>query len=244
MNAARPMIPAPRLWLHAHPDAPEIRALAPPREPWARRLDIDPMTLANRPGPLPSGRLIVWSGRPADEEGNALAAWGPGAWESLEKACQSLAPRLAQGGGRLLLRPHARHILSDVQRCLKLLLQFEGQPVGLALDAASMLEASMMGHAPDHLRRAFETLGPRCDAAWLSSVAFDAPPPPGLDDAEAWEDAEPISRLVELGKGLIDPGLLGSLLEFVPRETPIILSGPPEPQLRALGVDAGASLQS
>ena len=61
----------------------------------------------------------------------------------------------------LLLRPHARHVLSDPQRVLNLFRSREGAPMKLLLEPAAFLTPEMVADAPDHLRRAFEALLPQ-----------------------------------------------------------------------------------
>lgn len=121
-------------------------------------------------------RLVAWSGSLAEEPfARDPRTWGPAGLEAFREAAARLAPILRARNATLLLRPHARHVLCDPQRCVTLVHQWRerGEPFGLALDAAAMIEDSMAADAGDHLRRAMEWLSP------LAAVVFVREAPPG-----------------------------------------------------------------
>lgn len=168
--------------------------------------------------------LMAWSGAPVEDMfARDPSTWTKEAWSALEGVCDVHRARLDAAGRRLVFRPQARHVLGDPQRCLKFLLAREEQPFGLALDAAAMLEPSMLERAEEHLARAFESLGGLCDAAILTNAAPD-PERDGLTAAP-------------LHKGLLDAGALGGLFRnCCPPDTPVIvLEGDVDAQLDALG---------
>jgi hypothetical protein len=146
--------------------------------------------------------VIAWSGTPADSLFESdPRAFGPLAWERFGHVCD----RIAAGHGRVIFRPHARHVLCDVQRVAKF--QADRPVLGVALDAASLMEPSMVPKVVDHFRRAFETLGPLADVIWLS----------GVDEA---------GRAVPLGEGVLAAEMIVRLWrEHCSMETPVVLIG-------------------
>ena len=171
-------------------------------------------------------RVILWSGTLADGLFDRdPATWGPRGLEALRNAVETLAIRAREGGFSVLLRPHARHVLCDVQRTLKLLHEWRDLPIGLALDAASMLEVSMVREADDHFRRAYETLGPHAGAVFVTDAAL----PTGDDEAPM--------RSAPLGEGLVDADrLLALAAAHVPAEVPRITLTPGDAGLVTAGV--------
>lgn len=111
-------------------------------------------------------RTVVWSGAfpqsqtPGKDAEAALWEADPRTWSSL--GWSALEQALARPGcaGRLILRPHARHVISDIPSCRKLLTDGWGMAadVQLLIDPASMLtrEMAVGASADDHLRRIFE----------------------------------------------------------------------------------------
>lgn len=172
-------------------------------------------------------RVVAWSGwlgpEPARLDGLAQTptprdprTWGPAGWSGLQAAVDRVIGAW-MGAGTLLLRPHARHALSDAQRCLTLLRQREGQPIGLVLDPASMLEPSMLPHAEDHLTRMLGALGdhPMVAAVVVANVrTIDG------DDGSALAAAP-------LDEGLVPRGLVERLTaKLVRAEIPrVVLAG-------------------
>lgn len=147
--------------------------------------------------------------------------WGREAWERLEATIAAVAPALADRGARLLLRPRHGRTLADVPGALRLLNGPFGERLGIILDAAAMLAPSTVAGGTDHLRRAFESLGPRAEALVLSNVA-SAP-------GGRWGDGERLAP-APLRAGLVDADLLLALArEHVPEGTlRVWLEGDPE----------------
>lgn len=174
-----------------------------------------------------AGRAGVWSGSLAEQPlARDVRTWGPEGMAALNEACDAGVARAAAAGGRLLVRPHARHVLSDVQRCLTFMLKRQGQPLGLLLDPAALLDSTMLGRAADHLRRAIETLGPVADAVWLTNVSGGARA--SLDDTDDDHHLTP----VPLHRGLIAPTILLDLVRrCVPASTPLIVGSEEEASL-------------
>lgn len=132
-------------------------------------LRLSPGTIAAAGAIAP--RLIAWSGSLADEPGERdPRTWGPAGLAALREALARLREPLVRANARLLLRPHARHVLCDPQRCVTLLNEWEksGDPFALALDPAAMIEESMHEHAEDHARRAIEAVAGRAEIVILS----------------------------------------------------------------------------
>ncbi len=159
---------------------------------------------------------VVWSGSLADDPfARDLATWGPRGWSALNDWCDAIAPPLAAAGRRVLLRPHARHVLSDVQRCLRFLDQRAGAPFALALEPAALFEPTMLSHADDHLTRIVSFLAPRAEVIILSDAALSPATP---DDESA-----PVRR-PPLGQGALNEPLLRALLnEHLSPGVPIML---------------------
>ena len=158
-----------------------------------------------------SGRLICWSGN----LGQTLFESNPATWLSpghnaLNQLCDQWLEVLQHAECLMCFRPHARHVLNDVQSTLSFLKQREGQSFGLALDPAGLLEPSMLDDVEDHLTRMFEILGPRCDFLVLHDIQRD-------------EAADEL-RLVPFGEGLLPAPLLVRLIgETLDPATPVVL---------------------
>lgn len=124
------------------------------------RLSADAVTAGASLAP----NLIARSGTLADDPAERdPRTWGPAGLAALRESLARLREPFIHSGARLLIRPHARHVLCDPQRCVSLLNEWEksGDPFGIALDPGAMLEESMLANAADHLRRACEAIGAR-----------------------------------------------------------------------------------
>ncbi|MEQ8850909.1 MAG: hypothetical protein RIB32_03910 [Phycisphaerales bacterium] len=194
--------------------------LTPGADVFACELDANPLSdagvLIDLEAPAP--RTILWSGQPmdADDPDNWFrrtpATWGEAAQQRFNAFCAELAPQLQRAGRRILFRTHARHVLCDPPRCLKMLEQWGGTSdaaaFGIAFDPVSLLEPDMLPHADDHLDRLFRFLGPVADALYLGNAHID-------DD-----------RVIPapLHDGPLDPDrLLALAREHLPPQTPVIL---------------------
>jgi hypothetical protein len=108
---------------------------------------------------LPGEMVVTWSGtlaeRPFDR--HPLTWLKPGHM-ALARFIADVAPQLRRHHRRLVLRPHSRHVLSDVQSCVTFARDHGDAPVALALDPVSLLEPSMLTAVEDHVTRMFELL--------------------------------------------------------------------------------------
>ncbi len=121
--------------------------------------------------------IAAWSGWFGEETQGVYEA-DPRLW--LGKGDEMLHGQLDQihkklGGadgvvGEFLLRPHARHVLSDHLACQRYLQERPSDKFGLLLDPVAMLEPSMLPDARDHLIRTREALGEHARALIVSNV--------------------------------------------------------------------------
>lgn len=125
------------------------------------------------------GSAICWTGT----VGGGLFEEDPATWmgagrEALGREVERAAGALR--GGRLLLRPHHRHALSDVPACRWLVERWGEAGIGLALDAASMVSAGMEDRWEQAVERAFGALGAQsgvvvlCNARWRLDGSAEA----------------------------------------------------------------------
>ncbi|MFK7961595.1 MAG: hypothetical protein AB8G96_13845 [Phycisphaerales bacterium] len=135
------------------------------------------------PASLPSdpGDLILWTGA----MGDGPFAPHPHTWMSpgrtrLTERLADLAEALSRGpepGRRLLLRPHARHVLSDPPSVRSFLRDAGDLPIGLCLEPAALFEATMLGDAAEeHVERILGGLGDLTDV----HLRGDVEPPAGV----------------------------------------------------------------
>ncbi len=108
---------------------------------------------------ISGARVLAYSGWIDGEPGGEFTefSWSPSTWArcverlaALKARCEAIG---GAGGVELLIRPNARHVVSDVPMCQKLLGEAALEGVGIVLDVAGMLTASMVRDAADHLRR-------------------------------------------------------------------------------------------
>lgn len=123
-----------------------------------------------------SATLIVDSGSLAD---GGLAEPHPMNWmrpgrKALDAWLHRVAPAFESAGGRLLLQPHALHVLSDAPSTAAFLDDHadwrEKGVLGLALDPSSLITPSMLNDVEDHLTRIFERVGPSVDLLLLADL--------------------------------------------------------------------------
>ncbi len=155
------------------------------------------------------GDVVCWSGWVGDarvEDGwfeRSVGAWLPQGVAQREE----VVGKLVDAG--VVIRPHARHLVSDVPACLNLLRERPG--VKLLVEAAGFFEPSMIGDATVHLERIIGGLG---GAAWgvvLSDVAVvkraaGSCPPNSKEGAEEW--CVPVAN----GAGVLDMERLRGLV--------------------------------
>ena len=162
---------------------------------------------------LPGDWVLAWSGT----LGDGLFEGTPANWmrgpARLNETCTELAPQLARHGKRLVLVPHARHVLSDARSALTWWCErlfpgerFELLPpapdtrrsFGLALDPGALLEPSMLPDIEDHLQSLLSALGPRIDLLLLRDVRVDPADPDSLEPCALGTGALPRERLLDL----------------------------------------------
>ena len=101
---------------------------------------------------------IVWSGSYAEVDGGGTFDEDPRTWGV--KGWDALRARVESGERGVVVRPHARHVVSDVPGCRRLLESSWATQRGVRLcyDPASMVVPGMMGRIEDHLRRMYEAI--------------------------------------------------------------------------------------
>lgn len=133
---------------------------------WGERARFDELLA----GSVKTKRFIIWSGTPADE----LFAPDPTIWrpEHRERFNAFVDNALAKmaDGIELLIRPHARHIISDIPSVRTFAAEREDVPVGILLDPSSMLEPSMLETAREHFERIAHGALPSSNAVLLSGI--------------------------------------------------------------------------
>lgn len=192
------------------------------RGPWATvadRVNLLAGAVPALPEPPCPPRVIAWSGwLPADAAPQAgvfprnFRTWTPEAWETFEKVVANIGPALAAKKMSLLLRPHARHVLSDAQGCRQYM-ERAPEGVNLLLDPASMLTPDMLPDAEDHLARTLDALAAHPKTAGI--VLCNVRRVPGDDSALAPSP---------LHAGEIDPAMFrGLVAEFAPKSLPAVV---------------------
>jgi len=177
-----------------------------------------PLPLAEAGAP----RVVTYSGSlgPSLETAHPTNWLAPGQ-AALERHVDRLAEAAQAAGVTVLLRPHARHVLSDVASVRRVLPSFEGAPVSILLEPAALLEASMLEAIDEHLERIFEGLGQVAAAVLLTDVLE---PAGGATDAGDDATGPPLPT-GPIGTGRLPPDLVRELLgRFVRPETPIIVT--------------------
>lgn len=177
---------------------------------------------------LPGAWVMAWSGTLGGSPFEGTPAnWMRGP-EALDALCDALAPQLSRHGKRLVLVPHARHVLSDARSALtwwcdrvipgedpNLVRRSPAgpRPFGLALDPAAMLEPSMVQDVEDHMHSLLASFGPRIDALVLRDARVDPEDPESLVPCALGEGVLPRDRVRAL------------VAEHVPEDTPIAVPG-------------------
>lgn len=167
--------------------------------PLAQSPDVVARAIEAAPGDL----VLLWSGWLGDDRNQrSVRNWGPEAWASLEALVDHLDGALDAdfGAKRVLLRPVARGVLSDTQRCRKLFFERPRQRIGLALEPCALIESAMLPTIEDHLTRAVEALSGIAGAVVLGNLRREAG-----DDED--DDA---MRPAPVESGVISPPLLGA----------------------------------
>ncbi len=162
-----------------------------------------------------SRRVVAWSGTLA--EGlfdDDPRTWGPAGHAAFNSMHASVAPMLLELDARLLLRPHARHVLNDVASTRTALRSLDGQPFGLALAPTSLLTATMLDRIEEHLERIFEGLGKEAHLLIIDDLVA----------MPTSEDESVLPRPVALGDGLLPrPLVLELMARHLKPGVPIVL---------------------
>ncbi len=185
----------------------------------------------------PAGHLVAWSGTLADAPfASHPLTWSTRGWAALHAACDALTRTLTESGRTLLVRTHARHVLSDPRACLKFAAERgPASPVVVLPDIAAMIDVSMLPTVDDHLERLFATLPSIAGAAGavLANVARAAEAPDaGPDELGAGPAASP----APIHRGAVPVSLLvAGWQAHMPADAPMVLLGDDLPdQLAAL----------
>lgn len=158
--------------------------------------------------------IVCWSGWLG--EADSAEGWFERVPRQWLPSSRAVWDRVAQSAdrARLILRPHARHLLSDGPGCLNYLRG--GEERRLLLDPVAMLEPEMLPDADDHVRRMLVTLGPLAWGLVVSDVTVRESPNRG-----PWCVPAPA------GSGSLDmTRFLAFVGEFVPAAC--VLVGPSE----------------
>lgn len=201
--------------------------------------DGDPLTPRERSsapdeamiGGAPAERIVMWSGSLSPDGGaRDPRTWGPPGQHAFEDLVERLRRPALDAGRRILWRPHARHVLCDVQRALSFVLSEKRRPeceqcYGIALDPAALLERSMLDAWADHLDRALGVLGAHAEMIIVSGVR-----------GGAQAEGDEALTLAPVDEGILDSATIGSLLRAgIGPATPVVLwGGDVEAQVRGL----------
>lgn len=152
---------------------------------------------------------VCWSGwldeaRPGDGWfERSAAAWLP----SSGAAREAVIGKAIEVGG--ILRPHARHLVSDVPACLNLMRQ--RPEARLMIEPAAFFEPSMIETSDEHLVRIIGSLAGSAWGVLMSDVAVRG------EGEEAW------CVPVPLGEGVLDAEAFEALVrEYTGAETRIV----------------------
>lgn len=208
--------PAADRWLWR---SPEGVAVPPPLVAWEGNLLRDELPPL---GSFAAPWIVARSGSLAEDpfEDEPRNWMGPGR-AALEKTCDRLVGALVAHERLLLLRPHARQVLSDVAGTADFLRRHRGERFGLALAPADLLTAEMLPQAEDHLVRIAETL------AGVATVVL-------LEDARPRRDDPDRVETVPLGEGMLPLGVLRALAGSSPATAWIAARGPRGAEVLAL----------
>ncbi|MFN0010329.1 MAG: hypothetical protein ACKVS8_01665 [Phycisphaerales bacterium] len=174
----------------------------------------------------PNPYVIAWSGSMGEGLFEAdPRTWGPRGWAALHAACDAAAPGLEASRRVLVLRTHARHVLSDPRACVKFLADRAGGPFAVLPDAASMIERSMLGMVEDHLDRLFAALGGAGIVGPLGCVLANVGTDGPITDGDGALD-QPPTVLVPIHAGAVPVGgLIARWQRHLGAGVPVVLVG-------------------
>lgn len=162
---------------------------------------------------------LCWSGSFAEVEGGGAESRfedDPRTWGSKGWACLAAAMKAASA---VIVRPHARHVVSDGPSLKRFLGMFPGARA--LLDPASMLAPSMLEGrgVEDHLARLYE-LATEIDPIRLAGVL--------VSNVRKPLQAGDLPALVPVGDGMVERSALQALAGVIPAAVPrVFLSADP-----------------
>lgn len=172
------------------------------------------------PGAVGGSSLVVWSGGLGEGLFDAdPRTWMSPGWAALSEALPRWLEKCEGAGIRPVLRPHARHVMSDAPGIARVLREFPG--VRVLLDPAAMLTANMIATAEDHFTRTLSSLGHH--ERVMGVVMANVLAPAGA--ASDTDDGPPLRR-VALDRGVLDGAMIRRLVEeYVPEHVPRVMEG-------------------
>ncbi len=129
---------------------------------------------------------------------------------------------------RLLLRPHARHVLSDHQIAQQLLRDLDvldetgtiwdnTSPIGLFVSPIDLLEPSMLADQGDHLTRILTLLGPIAHGIYLYNWSVDSEFDVIAESTESTNDTRHEDQRVKMSE------IIGPLVQsHISQSTPVV----------------------
>lgn len=170
------------------------------------------------PGVSRPARLVAWSGwLPEDaspEDGcfrTGFETWGPEGRKKFEDLCDWLGPRLREAGHTLVLRPHARHVLSDIPSCVSFAKARAGQPFELLIEPGALLTPETLRDAKEHIGRIVSAASEiACVWGFLAGGVARTRPDDEL-------------RAVSLCEGDLDPDVVGCAVRRAAGNRPVVV---------------------
>jgi len=120
----------------------------------------------------PDGPIVAWSGWAGGQPRLAGGVWSPAfeTWGPAGRAAfDERIGSLARSGARVLIRPHARHVISDIPSVATLAKRFEGGSVGVLLEPAALFTSEMLRDTDEHIER-IAALVSVCAGVLLSDI--------------------------------------------------------------------------
>ena len=176
------------------------------------------------PASWPTDTIVARSGSLADGDdpfAEDPRNWMPMGRRALEESLDRLVGPLADTRRTLLIRPHARQLLSNLAGASDFLRRHRGERFGLALAPADLYVMSMLAGAEDLLIRAFEAIVPRLDPARDVLV---------LQDLMPSADPEGLPVTVPFGTGVLPWSRCRPLAAAIPEGLRIALDPQVEPE--------------
>lgn len=163
------------------------------------------------PPPGEAGWCVCWSGWVGQADiGSGWFERVPGQWmPSSQQVWKTVTQRVDEADG-LVLRPHARHVLSDGPGCRAWLGGAPGRR--LLLDPVAMLEPEMLPDADEHIERLLAMLGGDCWGVVFCDVRV-------IEEADRGRWCVPAAS----GEGMLDMERFSRAVERFVREDALLL---------------------